>query len=155
MAEERHTSITVYADKLTLDEFESMLGPDFMDDSAWEVETGLWVESGERRLRWSARHYSWVDDRLQGKVEELIEIRADVTRIETRTANYDANPDDAVKASITVREHGTVHFAQALVPNDTLDRIASIPVIRHTAGDAAAWLAVGELLNLISEGSNL
>ena len=158
MAEERHTSITVYAERLTLDEFESMLGPEFMDDSAWEVETAEWVDTPhdiERRLTWSARHYGWISENLQSKVEELIEMRADVTRVETRTANYDANPDGAVTASVYARGQEPVHFAQVLVPDDIVSRIGRINTIRKESGDAAAWLAVGDLLNLIQKGINL
>lgn len=162
MAEERHTSITVYAEHLTLDEFESMLGPEFMDDSAWEVETSEWVDTPhdpKRRLTWSARHYGWISENLQSKVEELIEMRADVSRVQTRTANYDANPDSAVEASIYERHYDgsrhVQHFEQALVPTDARERIASIPTIRRESGDAAAWLVVGDLLNTILKGMNL
>ena len=156
MADTMHSSITVYAEHLTLDEFESMLGPDFMGDSAWEVDTGLWSEREPgRRLHWSADHFSWVDENLQSKAEELIEMRADVSRIEVRTANYDANPDDAVKASVYVRGQEPVHFSQVLVPTDIVSRIGRISAIRKESGDAAAWLAVGDLLNLIQKGINL
>lgn len=155
MADAMRSSITVYAERLTLDEFESILGSEFMDDSAYEVETGLWSEREPgRRLFWSASHFGWITENLPAKVEELIEMRADVSRIEVRVTNYDANPNDAVSASVTTRS-GTVEYVPTLVPADFRDRIVAIKVLRQTEGDAAAWLAVGELLNLISEGSNL
>jgi hypothetical protein len=154
MAEEKHSTITVYSDTLTLDEFESMLGPEFMDDSAWEVETVCWedAESADpRHLYWSARHYELEPAEA---ADQIIELRTDVTRVEVRTANYDAMPDDAVSASIHTRDR-VVHFELGLVPVGMRDRIGSINTIRRESGDAAAWLVVGDLLNLITEGSQL
>lgn len=154
MAEEKHSTITVYSDTLTLDEFESLLGPEFMDDSAWEVETECWEDvefSTPRHLFWSARHY---DLNAPDVADRLIELRVDVTRVTTRTANYDANPDDAVTASVHTRDR-VVRFEFGLVPVDVRDRIASVNTIRRESGDAAAWLAVGDLLNLITEGGQL
>jgi hypothetical protein len=154
MAEEKHSRITVYSDTLTLDELESLLGPDFMDNAAWEVETSCWedVESDRpRHLYWSARHYELEPAEA---ADQIIELRTDVTRVEVRTANYDAMPDDAVSASIHTRDR-VVHFELGLVPVGMRDRIGSINTIRRESGDAAAWLVVGDLLNLITEGSQL
>lgn len=158
MGDTMHSSIRLEG-ALTLDEFESLLGPEFMGDSAYEVDTGLRVEGGMSILYWSASHFGWIDEHLQSKVEEIIEMRSDVRKVEVRTANYDANPDSAVKASIYERHYDgsrhVQHFEQALIPTDTRERIASIPTIRRESGDAAAWLVVGDLLNTILKGMNL
>lgn len=47
----------------------------------------------------------------------------------------------------------TIDEIQVSLPADIRERIGRINDIRKESGDAAAWLAVGEILNLIVEGA--
>jgi hypothetical protein len=159
------TSITVYSDVMTLDEFHSLLGPDWMGDDVHERDTGL-IEPGDPRLEgiptealptkrylyWQGDHGGWLDE--EEKILELIELRSDITEVEWRQEDQAANYDDVISASYYTRD-GRVSFTTSLIPTTTPTMIAAIRGARRQGNDHAAWLAVEQLLAGIERGAQI
>src|SRR6478736_2282095 len=156
------TSITVYSDVMTLDEFESLLGPDWMGDDVYQRDVGLvdpdnplaaelGIDQGPRRyLYWQGEHGGWLDE--EAKIEELIELRADVTEVEWRQEDNNANYIDVISANVYTRD-GRQSFTTALVPETYPAMIATIRNARRQGNDHAAWLAVEHLLAGLEKGA--
>lgn len=158
------TSITLYSDVMTLDEFESLLGPDWMSDEIFERETGLvepgnplaaelGIDQGPRRyLFWAGSHGGWLDE--ASKIEELIEMRADVIEIAWKQEDNNAQYDEVISADVFSRD-GHQSFTTALVPATYPAMIATIRNARRQGNDHAAWLAVEHLLAGLEKGAAL
>lgn len=158
------TSITVYSDVMTLDEFESLLGPDWMSEDVFEREHGLvdpanplaaelGIDQGPRRyLFWQGSHGGWLDE--EAKIEELIEMRADVVEIGWEQQDQAAQYSEVISAQVWTRE-GVTKFTTALVPETYPAMIATIRNARRQGNEHAAWLAVEHLLVGLEKGAAL
>ena len=159
------TSITVYSEVMTLDEFHSLLGPDWMGDDVYQRDTGL-VEPSDPRLEgipaealptkrclyWQGDPGGWLDE--EEKILELIELRSDITEVEWRQEDQQAQFDDVISAHIYTRESSTT-FSSMLIPNTYRAMIAAIRDARRQGNDHAAWLAVDQLLDGIERGAQI
>lgn len=153
-----YVSAAVYSERMTEDEFASLLGPDFCSEDgweAWDVDWGLIEGAGtERHLHWNGHAGAWWDEVGLQKVEDLLELRADVTRIEIRVESEDNNYDDVISARVITRE-GATTYGQTLLPNTYPAMIAAIRDQRRAGNEHGAWLSVEHLLAAIEKGSML
>lgn len=152
-----HVSVSVYTPTMTEDEFASLLGAEFMEDvDGWDVEWGESsdIRGDERYLYWQGNLGAWWDEVGESHVVDLLELRADITRIKIRVENHDANYDEVIQARELTRD-GDTSFNPVLMPETYPAMIAAIRDQRAAGNEAGAWLSVGHLLAAIEKGASL
>lgn len=153
-----YSSIVVHSD--TLDErvllFE-VVG-DELSDARWETEYGVTSpersSDGQRHVYLQTKHGTLVAEQLPMRLTKLLGEHPDVTEIEWRLENHDANYDDVIHARVWGR--GThQQFHTQLVPHRIEDMIAEVRQHRRLGNEANAWMATERLFAALEKGMSL
>lgn len=149
------TTLTIYSDTLTEDELATLLGPDWMSEDVYELDWGLpvHVDTAPRRyLYWQGDHHGWLNE--EEKIAELLELRSDITEIEWRQEDRDANYDDVISAEVWTRD-GVRKFGTVLVPHGLAEMLAEVRMNRRNGNEHNAWLAAERLFAALEKGMSL
>lgn len=151
---DQRSSITVYSKHLSVADFEQEASF-ILEEMDSEKEIGLGPSDTPRYLFLQGNHGSWVQEKLGPFLENLMERRTSITRIEWRQEDRDAQYDEVMSARVLRRGEPWQVFTAALIPDDTFVRVTTLKEQRNRGENAAAWLTAMSLIEDIETGATL